>query len=145
VKVLISNRQRKVKINTRQVERDTAAASRLLNLEKAELSLLFVGPARMRALNARYRGIHKTTDVLSFPMYASRREFPEGEFLLGDVVIDAWQAHAQARQRGVPLRRELRRLLIHGLLHLLGYNHEKNSYHRRKMAAAEREILGQLP
>jgi rRNA maturation RNase YbeY len=116
----------------------------LLNLERAELSLLFVGPERMRTLNGRYRGIHRTTDVLSFPMYASRREFPEGEFLLGDVVINARQAHAQARERGVPLRRELQRLLIHGLLHLLGYDHEKNACHRRKMAATEREILGRL-
>jgi probable rRNA maturation factor len=99
----------------------------------------------MRALNARHRGIHKTTDVLSFPMYESRREFPEGEFLLGDVVINAWQAHAQARQRGVALHGEIRRLLIHGLLHLLGYDHEKNAYQRRKMTAAEQEILGRLP
>ena len=77
----------------------------------------------MRSLNRRYRGIDRTTDVLSFSLR-------EGAFaglrpdLLGDIVISIPRAEQQAGEAGHPLSREIERLLIHGLLHLLGYDHE---------------------
>lgn len=92
----------------------------------------FVGDRTMRRLNRGYRGKDQTTDVLSFPGGRT----PEGRHL-GDVAISVPQAARQARQRGEPVTRELRLLLIHGVLHCLGHDHETD---RGEMAAAERRL-----
>jgi len=97
----------------------------------------------MRTLNRRYRRKDRTTDVLSFP-------FREGAFpdmagtALGDIVISMPTAERQAKISGEPLRRELDRLLVHGLLHLLGYDHEQGEAKARRMRQREREILERL-
>jgi rRNA maturation RNase YbeY len=140
--VTISNRQRKVKLNLREIERDSRRALRSLGLQRAELSLLFASPALTRSLNRDYRGVDRTTDVLSFPIYSSPGEFPpEGGFLLGDIVINPQLAASQARELGHTLGAEIRRLLVHGLLHLMGHGHEGSDYQRRKMRRLERELL----
>jgi probable rRNA maturation factor len=80
----------------------------------------------MRTLNARWRGKDRPTDVLSFPAFeasAARAAARRGKFL-GDLVIDVPYAARQARRRGNRLGREVQILLAHGLLHLLGYDHE---------------------
>lgn len=79
----------------------------------------FVGDATMRAMNRDYRGKDVTTDVLSFPVGPT----PDG-FHLGDVVISVPVARRQAEERGHTLARELRLLLLHGVLHCLGHDHE---------------------
>ncbi len=118
----------------------------MLSLQRAELSVLIAGSTRVRGLNRSYRGIDHTTDVLSFPLYASWREFPkEGEFLLGDVVIDAGRASQQAHRYGLTVRQELQRLLVHGIVHLMGYDHERNAYQARKMKELEEGVLRELP
>jgi probable rRNA maturation factor len=81
----------------------------------------FVGDRTMRRLNLAFRGKDRTTDVLSFPGEASA----EGRHL-GDVVISVPQAARQAAERGEPVERELRTLLLHGLLHCLGHDHESD-------------------
>ncbi len=83
-----------------------------------ELSVVLCGDARMRALNRRYRRKDRTTDVLSFPAG------PAGGGFLGDLVISAPEARRQARRAGVPFGAAMEKLLLHGLLHLLGYDHE---------------------
>lgn len=105
----------------------------------------------MRLLNARYRGIDKITDVLSFPQNSAKEQtsskvqkFKSYEDLLGDIVICTQRASGQAEDYGVTFHDELLRLIIHGLLHLLGYDHELNSYQRKKMEKKEREILNAL-
>lgn len=85
----------------------------------AEVSLLFCGDARMRSFNRRYRRKDRTTDVLSFPAGPGA---PPG--FLGDLVISAPEARRQARSARIPLRGAMEKLLLHGLLHLLGYDHE---------------------
>jgi probable rRNA maturation factor len=80
------------------------------------VSVLFCGDARMRHLNRRYRGQDRSTDVLAFPA-------PEGS-LLGDIVVSVPYAARQARRHKEPVSRELDRLLLHGFLHLMGYDHE---------------------
>lgn len=97
----------------------------------------------MKSLNRRYRGVDRTTDVLSFPMW---EKLPSGgdHVLLGDIVISAPKAALQARELGHSLGRELDRLLVHGMLHLIGYNHELSPYQARKMRAKERQILEAL-
>ena len=87
-----------------------------------ELSVLFIDNATMRELNSQYRGKNKATDVLSFSQLEG--EGLEAVTLLGDVVISIEYAAAEARKRGITLQAEMLRLLIHGLLHLFGYDHE---------------------
>jgi probable rRNA maturation factor len=83
---------------------------------KASVSVLLCGDARMRRLNREYRRIDRPTDVLSFP--AGDPAF------LGDLAVDVPYAARQARRRGHPLDREVQLLLAHGVLHLLGHDHE---------------------
>ncbi len=83
----------------------------------ASVSITFLGPRAMRSLNFRYLGHDRRTDVLAFPLAA-----PDG-WLLGDVYICAEAARQEARVRGIPVREELTRLLVHGTLHVLGYDH----------------------
>lgn len=107
------------------------------------MSVLFVGDGAMRSLNRRYRRKDRTTDVLSFP-------FREGAYagvqpdILGDIVISVPVSERQARQYGETNQRALDRLLVHGLLHLLGYDHERGAAEARRMEARERVLLEAL-
>ena len=83
----------------------------------AILSVAFVGRDRMRALNARWNGKDRVTDVLAFSLAG-----PGGN-VAGDIYICPWVATREAAGRGIPLRRELLRLVVHGALHVLGYDH----------------------
>jgi probable rRNA maturation factor len=140
--IYIKNSQRVIRLNLRRIQKELNQALRLLELHTAELSVFFVGSRRMRRLNACYRGIDRLTDVLSFPMYDGGAGNAAG--VLGDIVICIPKAAAQARQYRTGINDELRRLLVHGLLHLLGYDHEKNASQRQKMEKKERELLNAL-
>jgi probable rRNA maturation factor len=109
-------------------------------LPDAELSILFVGDRAMRTLNRTWRGKDRTTDVLSFSLREGMfpRVRPE---LLGDIVISAPAAARQAREGGCSLGREIDRLLVHGLVHLLGYDHDRGPREDRRMRRKERELL----
>ena len=93
---------------------------------------MLVSDREMRALNRRWRGHDRSTDVLSFPQDEGRGA------LLGDVVISVDTARRQAVAQGTTLGREAERLLIHGLLHLLGYDHERSPAEARRMQRRER-------
>lgn len=93
----------------------------------------------MRALNRRYRGRDYATDVLSFE-YGGENE--EGRPLLGELVLAPKVAAANARRWGCPLEREIRKLLVHGLLHLLGYDHETDD---GEMNRLQRSVLRRRP
>ena len=95
------------------------AAETVLRAERrrAVLSLTFVGRDRMRALNREWMGKRGATDVLAFAL-----RNPGGP-LVGDIYICPWVAAREARARGIPLRQELCRLVVHGVLHVLGYDH----------------------
>jgi probable rRNA maturation factor len=86
------------------------------------LTIVLLGDAAVRRLNREFRGKDKTTDVLSFP--SGGGTLPDGSRPLGEIVISVPQAARQAAASGHALARELRVLLIHGYLHLLGYDHE---------------------
>ena len=90
---------------------------------RGDVVVALVGDAKMRALNRQFRGIDRPTDVLSFPAGAGERRLQAGRRWLGDIVIATGVARRQARARGCPLDVEYRRLALHGLLHLLGYDH----------------------
>ena len=117
------------------------AAVKILELVKqdhAELSVALIGNAEMRKLNARYRRKNYPTDVLSFP---AARGTPDGVRLLGDVVISVDKAKEQARERGRSLDDEMTTLLIHGVLHLLGYDHERSAKDARIMGRLEKKLF----
>ncbi|MFH1262510.1 MAG: rRNA maturation RNase YbeY [Pseudomonadota bacterium] len=94
---------------------------RLLKIRDADVSLLLTSDRAIAAWNGTYRKIRRPTDVLSFPQGQAHRK--RGRLLLGDIAISVPTARRQARREGVPLRDECGLLAVHGLLHLLGYDH----------------------
>jgi len=148
MKVYIENRQRRVKVSRQKIGNLLRKALSLLRLPEAELSVLLVNDRRMRMLNRQYRGIDRTTDVLSFPQIADSSDrvsrITIHGSILGDIVINLHKAERQAAEYGLTLNEELRRLLIHGLLHLTGYEHEKGGYAERKMKDKTRYLLARI-
>lgn len=109
-----------------------------LDHPRSELSVALVDDGRMRELNARYRGLRRTTDVLSFSLLEGEGVEHRGR-LLGDVVIGLETASRRARARRRGLDEEVTRLLIHGTLHLLGHDHARPA-EARAMRAEERRL-----
>jgi probable rRNA maturation factor len=110
--------------------------------DESALSLSLVDDEEIRILNRAHRGKDKATDVLSFPLYEPGGETPgESERLLGDVVISVDTARRQAAEYDAPLQNEVYRLLIHGILHVLGHDHEEPA-ERSVMEAEERRLAG---
>ena len=118
----------------------------------AELSLVITSQESMQELNRKYRGKDKPTDVLAFAMLPAEKEeteaipfvtAPDGVLHLGEVIISYPQAVIQAEEHGHSVKREITILLIHGVLHLLGYEHNKPEL-EREMRARESEILSRI-
>ena len=126
-----------------------AAAERLLaatDRATGQLSVVVVGDRAMRTLNRSYRGRDKTTDVLAFSQIEGAPVLTgeDDSEALGDVVIALPAARRQARAGGWTLEEELLRLLVHGVLHLLGYDHEKSRREAARMRRAELRLCGVL-
>jgi len=129
-------------------------AANALTAEKqsdAEMGILVTGQEKMRQIHKEYMGEDEPTDVLSFamkekgPADAPDFVFPSGDAVhLGEVIISYPQAEMQAVERGHSARKEVAILLIHGVLHLLGYDHDQ-SEHQKKMQAREKAILKLIP
>ena len=107
-----------------------------LSLKEAELSILLTDDAEIKGLNRQYLGKDRPTDVLSFEM--------EDPVILGDVVISVERAGAQALALGFSFDAEIARLLVHGTLHLLGFEHERGGRQAAKMKRREDELLAVL-
>ena len=105
-----------------------------------ELSILFTDDKEMQELNSHFRSKDAPTDVLAFSGQEGE-EIPEVEPILGDVVISLPYAKKQAVELGVSIQEELMRLLIHGVLHLLGYDHEISELEAKKMFKEQERIL----
>jgi probable rRNA maturation factor len=108
----------------------------------SELSLVFTDDAHIRTLNSEWRGKDKPTNVLSFPAFPTR---PGGALppMLGDVVLGAETVAAEAAGEGKPLADHITHLIVHGVLHLIGYDHETDAQ-AEDMEQAERRILAGL-
>ena len=133
---------RRITFDQARLEQSAQVILSNLGETSAELGILFVGDQRMRGLNRRYRGKNYTTDVLAFAMREGRsphlsHPMPD---MLGDVVISVPTAWRQAMEAGRSLDDELAWLLVHGILHLCGYDHESKKEARR-MHRRERMIL----
>ena len=118
-----------------RVKKLLARASRATRSRAGEVSVLFCADARMRGLNRRYRGKDRSTDVLAFPAGEG------GNGFLGDIVISIPFAGREARRRFDSPAREVDRLLLHGFLHLMGYDHETDE---GEMEALERRLRRRL-
>lgn len=127
-----------VTFNQARLERLARAILSDVGETSAELGIMFVGDQRMRGLNRRYRGKDRTTDVLAFAMRGAPHS---SSHLLGDVVIAVPTAARQAKQGQRSLDEELMVLLVHGILHLCGYDHERSEKDARRMHRRERMIL----
>ena len=144
--VHMQSQVRRMKFDQARLDRLARAILSDVGEAAAELGILFVGDQRMRGLNRRYRGKDRTTDVLAFAMRESftphaSRLTPD---MLGDVVIAVPTAARQAKQGQRSLDEELTVLLIHGILHLCGYDHERSEKEARRMHRRERMILRSL-
>lgn len=111
-------------------------------MDEGELSVVLCDDAFIHPLNLQYRGKDKPTDVLSFSQREGE-EADEDDPVLGDVVISLETAATQAAERGHGLDHEARVLLVHGVLHLLGYDHEQDD-EAEEMEALERDLLAEL-
>ncbi|MBU4228449.1 rRNA maturation RNase YbeY, partial [bacterium] len=129
MEILIKNQQKTIKINQRKIREIVKKALQSLKVdEKTEVSILFADDKFIRLLNNKYRGIDKSTDVLSFSLWEGSVKTPEAESdkLLGDIIISVETAQRQADNLNHSMEKEFTVLLIHGLLHLTGYAHEED-------------------
>ena len=119
-----------------RVRRVLSGAAGALGGERHEVSVYFCGDRRMASLNRRWRRRNGPTDVLAFPAGETDARF------LGDIVISVPYATRQARRRGESPSREMDRLLLHGYLHLLGYDHETDNGEMEALETKLRRRLG---
>ncbi|HNR05461.1 MAG TPA: rRNA maturation RNase YbeY [Bacillota bacterium] len=139
--VLIDNRQEEIKVDEALEAFVVQVVEKVLAYEQCEeafeVSISFVNNQEMRKLNKEYRNIDKETDVLSFPLAEfieeelntedEGAEYIEEEIALGDIVISMEKAAEQSEEYGHSFKRELAFLLVHGMLHLLGYDHDEEA------------------
>lgn len=154
---MIVNLQRKVRIDTKTynefVERLRTA---ITEVESREFAVAFISDRRMKELNKFFRSVDSTTDVLSFPFEEGEKmRMGESEIayspshpltfspspFLGDIVISVEQAQKQAEENGLTLENEIKQLILHGLLHLCGYDHETDE---GEMNARELQLREEL-
>jgi probable rRNA maturation factor len=124
--------------STVRVRRLISRAAHAARAEGAGVSVLFCSDVRMRTLNRRWRGKDRSTDVLAFPTNGAGAS----RGFLGDIVISVPYAAREARKRKEPPAREVDRLLVHGLLHLMGYDHETDDGEMDALEARVRSRLG---
>lgn len=157
------NRQNKIEVTNEFIEKiseicDFALKEEEMNLEY-QISLLFVDNEEIREINNETRNIDKETDVLSFPMldFEDKKVYKEmylnfefdetfkdgNELILGDMVLSLEKALEQSKDYGHSFEREVSYLVVHSILHLLGYDHMVDD-DKKKMRAREEEILNKL-
>ena len=137
----VVNRQRKVPLDCERWEKFAERVLKVAPADGAGVTVAFVSDRRMRELNWRWRGKRGTTDVLSFPSSQDEFEKLEG-FTLGDIVISVEQAERQASEHNLSFDREVAQLILHGLLHLCGYDHETDKGEMNRLEVRLRRRLG---
>jgi probable rRNA maturation factor len=137
VPVEIVRRDAGKRFPSRKLKRIAHKILELVEQDQTELSVALVGNPEIRRLNAQFRKKDYATDVLSFP---AENKFPGELRLLGDVVISVENAQLQAKERRRTVDEEMVTLLIHGIVHLLGYDHERSAKDARIMTRLEKRI-----
>lgn len=144
MEIYYDDRQDDIKISEEikdLIEKSIAAVLKVEELdENVEVSVSFVGDEEIRELNRDYRGVDKSTDVLSFPM---DDEFILDNRILGDVIINTRRVREQAEELGHSNEREFSYLTVHSILHLLGYDHMEDE-DKRQMREREKLAMKEL-
>jgi probable rRNA maturation factor len=137
----VINRQRKLPIDCARWEAFTARALKAAKAPDEDVTIVFISDRAMRPINREWRGKRGTTDVLSFSAKGDRFD---GIFdrLLGDVIISVEQAARQAAEHALDFDREIAQLILHGLLHLCGYDHETDKGQMNRLELRLRRRLG---
>lgn len=145
----IKNSQRKITINTAALEHDLKILLKVLKYPDFDISVLITTNKTIQKYNRDYRHKDKPTDILSFPYHPGLqpgkriRVKREDDKNLGDLIISAEYVAHQAQEDNVPLPQRMKKLLVHGVCHLLGYDHEIDADWRR-MRAKEGFLLKKL-
>ena len=137
----IINRQRRRKINAKKWHDFTARALELISKNEPAVTIVFVGDPAIRNLNRQFRNRNYATDVLSFPARAEMFETGD-QSNLGEVIVSVERAAVQAKENGLTLANELQQLILHGLLHLAGYDHETDTGQMNRLELKLRKRLG---
>ena len=137
----IINRQRARKISAKPLSEFVARLLQLVERESQDVSIAFVTDPAIKKLNRRFRGTDYATDVLSFPNHAEPFEL-QNETTLGEIVISVDRAAAQAKENGLSFSNEVEQLILHGLLHLCGYDHETDHGEMNRLELKLRKKLG---
>ncbi len=139
------NNSTKSKPNRRLIEKAVLAFTSVSKIRQAYFSLAFVGDSEMSNLNRDYRGQDKVTDVLSFAEEKDNFIAPSEQRYLGEIIICLAQAKRQAQEYDWTLNKEIVRLLVHGLAHLIGYDHEGVSRKEaEKMQGFEEKVMTRI-
>ncbi len=132
---MVLNRQREVRVSLLPLERFLLRAKKTVSLPRSEMTVCLVSDSEMQRLNRSYRRKNKPTDVLSFPAGSSAD-------YLGDIAISPATARRNAAKNGRTLPQELRILILHGLLHLMGYDHQTDQGEMDRLESKFRRRLG---
>ena len=130
----VVNRQRTKKVDTETWARFAGKALEAIGKHESTATIAFVSDKNIHKLNRQFRGVDKPTDVLSFPA--------GDETNLGDIAISVETAAVQAKQNGLTFNNEMAQLILHGLLHLCGYDHESDNGQMNRLELRLRKKLG---
>ena len=137
----IVNRQRRRRMSSKAWRKFGEQALRAIDCAKRDATIVFVSDRNIRDLNRHFRQKNRATDVLSFPTIAERFETDLWAHL-GEVVISVERAAAQAKQNRLSFQNEIEQLILHGLLHLCGYDHETDKGEMNRLELKLRRKLG---
>ena len=132
--VEVVNRQGRLKLDTEAWSTFANKALEAIGKSETSATIAFVSDKRIRELNRQFRGVDKATDVLSFPA--------EEKFNLGDIAVSVDTAAMQAKENGLTLKDEISQLILHGLLHLCGHDHETDNGEMNRLELKLRRRLG---
>ncbi len=137
----VVNRQRKIKFDVKLFCEFSLKAFEITSEVKGKTAtIVFVSDRKMRSLNKTFRGKNSTTDVLSFPFEAL--EFKTDKDNLGDIIISVERAQKQAAENNLDFEEEIKQLILHGILHLCGFDHETDAGEMNRRELELRDKLG---
>ncbi len=139
--VLLRNDHPHINIDSDDINEKMEMVMSNLDCSNQEVSILLTTDADIRELNQQFRNIFQPTDVLSFPQNTDEDPPIPGEEILGDIAVSLDTAQTQAIEHGLTFEEEIILLLIHGILHLLGYDHEISEQEEEKMRRKTRELF----
>jgi probable rRNA maturation factor len=146
MELYVENEQEKLQVEKRTIDALHKAmniASNLHSLEDSTVNIILVDNVKIREINREYRGVDRETDVISFALNDFEVTFPWEREELGDIYISVEKALEQSREYGHSFDRELVYLAVHGLLHLLGYDHLEEA-EKKEMRQEEEKIMAEV-